>query len=81
MALEDIGILAQDTDPGVTTLVDACNGFNKLSSLAILWMVHHCWPEEASFAFNCYRHWEHVLLRQPGDTPVVLLSQEGVTPF
>ena len=32
-----------------------------------------------SFAFNCYRHWAQLLLCQPSDAPVILLSQEGVT--
>ena len=41
LALEDTGILTQDADPGGTTLVDACDGFNKLIHLLILWKVRH----------------------------------------
>ena len=29
--------------------------------------------------FNCYRHWAQLLLRQPGEPPVTILSREGVT--
>ena len=28
--------------------------------------------------FNYYRHWAQLLLRQPGETPVTILSQDGV---
>ena len=44
-------------DPSGTTLVDACNGFNELSRLAIMWTVRHRWPAGAR-----YRHWEQLLL-------------------
>ena len=33
----------------------------------------------ARFAFNFYRNWAQLLLRQPGDLPVIILIQEGVT--
>ena len=29
--------------------------------------------------FNCYRNWAQLLLCQPGDPPVTILSREGVT--
>ena len=29
--------------------------------------------------FNCYRHWLHILLRQPGDAPVIILIREVFT--
>ena len=45
LALESTGILPQDADPGGTTLVDACNGFNDMSRLAMLWTVRHHWLE------------------------------------
>ena len=56
MALEDTGLLNQDADPSGTTLIDARNGFNELSHLAMLWTVRRCWMVGARFAFNCYRH-------------------------
>ena len=31
------------------------------------------------FALNCYKHWEQLLLRQPGDPASKILSGEGVT--
>ena len=45
----------------------------------MLWTVRHCWPAGARSAFNCYRHWEQLLLRQPGEPPITILSREGVT--
>ena len=60
-------------------LVDSHNGFNELSRLAMLWTVRHRWPAGARFAFNCYKHWAQLLLRQPGEPPVTILSREGVT--
>ena len=41
LVLESTGLLTQDADPGGTTLVDARNGFKKLSRLAMLWTVRH----------------------------------------
>ena len=45
----------------------------------MLWTVRHCWPAGERFAFNCYRHWAQLLLRQPGKAPVTILNREGVT--
>ena len=45
----------------------------------MLWTVRHRWPSGARFAFNCYKHWAQLLLRQPGEPPVKILSREGVT--
>ena len=45
----------------------------------MLWTVCHRWPEGESFSFNCYRHWVQLLLRQPHNAPVIILSREGVT--
>ena len=35
-ALGDLELLNQDVDPSGTMLVDACNGFNEMSRLAML---------------------------------------------
>ena len=78
-ALGALVFLTQDAEPSGTTLVDARNGFNKLGRLVILWTVQHLCPTGARFAFNCYRHWAKLLLSQPGDLPVTILSREGVT--
>ena len=79
MALEDTGLLTQDEEPDGTTLIDACNGFNELCRLAMLWKVHYRWSAEVRFTFNCYMHWAQILFRQPNDTPVIILTQKGVT--
>ena len=78
-ALEALELLTQDAEPSGTMLVHACNGFNELSRLEMLWTVRHHWPAGARFAFNCYKHWAQLLLRQPGDPPVTILSRWGVT--
>ena len=78
-ALGALEFLTQDADPSGTTRVDACNGFNELSRLAIMWTVRHRWPAEVKFTFNCYRHWAQLLLCQLGEQPVTILSKEGVT--
>ena len=78
-ALEALELLTQEAEPSGTTLVDARNGFNELSRLAMLWNVRHCWPAGARFAFNCYKNWAQLLLHQPGKLPVTILSREGVT--
>ena len=36
-ALEALEFFTQDAEPSDTTLVDACNGINELSDLAMLW--------------------------------------------
>ena len=54
-ALGALDFLTQDAEPSGTTLVDACNWFNKLSRLEILWTVWYRWPAGARFAFNFYR--------------------------
>ena len=51
-ALGSLEFLTQDAEPSGITIVDACNGFNKLRRLAMLWTVRHCWPAGAIFAFN-----------------------------
>ena len=51
-ALGALELLTQEAEPSRTTLIDARNGFNKLSRLAILWNVWHRWLVGARFAFN-----------------------------
>ena len=46
-ALRALEFLTQDTEPSRTALVDACNGFNELIRLAMLWNMRHCWPAGA----------------------------------
>ena len=70
--------LTQDAEPIGTTLLDSRIGFNELSRLAMLWTVQHRWPVGARLAFNCYRNWAQILLRQPWELPVTILIQEGL---
>ena len=72
-ALGALEFLTQEAEPSVTMLVDACNGFNDLSRLAILWTVRYRWPAGARFGLNFYMHWAQLLLRQLGDPPVTIL--------
>ena len=78
-SLGALEFLTQEAEPSGTKLVDARNGFNDLSRLPMLWTVQHRWPAGTRFVFNCYRHWAQLLLRQPGEPPVTILSREGVT--
>ena len=41
--------------------------------------MRHYWLAGAWFAFNCYKHWAHLLLLQPGELSVTILSKEGFT--
>ena len=77
-ALKALEFLTQEAEPSGTTLVDAHNGFNELSRLAMIRTVRHRWLAGARFAFNCYKHWAQLLLLQPGEPPVTILSIEGV---
>ena len=51
-ALKSIEFLTQYEEPSRKTIVDACNGFNKLIRLAIMCTVRHHWPAGERFAFN-----------------------------
>ena len=39
MSLEATGLLTQGAETGGMMLIDACNGFNELCRLAMLWTV------------------------------------------
>ena len=52
-SLEALELLTQEAEPSGTTLVDACNGFNELSRLAMLWTVRHRWLAGERSSFNC----------------------------
>ena len=45
----------------------------------MLWTVLHRCLDGARFAFNFYKNWAQLLLRQPGEPPVTILSREGFT--
>ena len=74
-ALGALGFLTQEAEPSGTMLVDACTSFIELIRLAMLWNVQHRCPVGARFYFNCYRHRAQLLLRQPGESPVKIMSR------
>ena len=45
----------------------------------MLWVVHHKWPSGARYAFNCYRHWDTLVIKAGNRTGHFLYSKEGVT--
>ena len=71
--------MTQEAESSGTTLVDACNGFNEMSRLVMMCTVRHCWLDWSRFTFNCYKYWDQLILRQPGEPQFTILSQEGVT--
>ena len=79
-ALKALESLTQEVELSGTTLIDARNGLNELSQLAMLWTVQHCWPAGVRFAFNCYKHLAQLLLFQPGESPITILSRERESP-
>ena len=48
-SLGALELLTQDAEPSATALIDARNGFNKLSLLPMLWTVRHLWPAGTRF--------------------------------
>ena len=45
----------------------------------MIWAVQHEWLSGAQFTFNCYRHWDTLVVRDRGDKSVHFLhSKEGV---
>ena len=79
LALESTRLLTQEEEPGGTTLVYFCNGFNEQSQISMLWMVRHLCPAVERFVFNFHRHWVHLLLCKPGDAPVIILIRDRFT--
>ena len=69
-ALGAIDFLTPEAELIVTTLVDACNGSNELSRLAMLWTVQHRWPEGERFTLSCYRHWAQLHSASRGSRPL-----------
>ena len=58
----------------------ARNAFNEDNRTAMLWAVRYKWPSGAQFTFNCYRHWDTLVVRDVGDgLGHFLHSKEGVT--
>ncbi len=80
MAEDDPRPAAEEPHPDgpiVTNLIDADNGFNKQSRLAMLWTVRHQWAVMARFTMNCYCHFVRLVVRLLGGEPIILMSKEG----
>ena len=61
-------------------LIDARNAFNEDNRTAIIWAVRHKWPRGAQFTFNCYRHWDTLVLHGiEYGSGHFLHSKEGMT--
>ena len=78
-AMGALEFLTQEAELIGTMLVDARNGFNKMSRLSMLWTVRHRLPVGERFAFNCYRHWVKLLLRHSREMSVTILIRYGLT--
>jgi hypothetical protein len=62
------------------SLFDARNGFNELHRYHMLWQVRHRWAKGSRFAFNCYRHFNQVIVRRGnGRKAFIILSEEGLS--
>ena len=61
-ALGATGLLTQDIDMSITTLVESLNGFNELIQLKNLLIVCHIWVAGAIFLFNYYKHYVQITL-------------------
>ena len=60
-------------------LIDAWNDFNEENWTAMLWAVRNKWPSGVQFTFNCYRHWDTLVVRDSEDGSGHLLhSKEGM---
>jgi hypothetical protein len=60
---EELHSLPEMTAEGVA-LFDASNGFNELNRYCMLWNVGHRWPKGRRLAFNCYRHYNILIVRK-----------------
>ena len=76
MELEATGLLMQEAYMDGTIIVDVCNGFNNMIRLVLMRMVRHRSLDTAHFVFNCYKHWEQLLLLWPGILLFTLISLE-----
>ena len=60
------------------TLIDAINGLNELSRLAIMWTVRRRWPPGARFTLKFYQNEAQLVVRRPAVICHILKSREGV---
>ena len=48
-------------------LIDVWTAFNKENWTSMLWAVRNKWPSGAQFTFNCYYHWENLVVHDTWD--------------
>ena len=60
-------------------LIGAQNEFNEENRTAMLLDVSHEWSSSAHFTFNCYCHWETVMVRNLEGSGHFLYRKEDVT--
>ncbi len=65
-------------DPIDVTLLDASNGFNEISRLRCLHTIRHLWPSASRFAFNCYRHYIQICIRDHNSPATIIPGYEGI---
>ena len=70
---------SQEEDWGFL-LIDARNALNEDNHIEMLWNVRHKWTSGAQFTFNCYLHWDTLVVRDTEDgSGKFWHSKEGVT--
>jgi len=75
---DSTSIRFQQNELYTATLLDASNGFNELSRFHMLWTIRHLWPRASRFAFNCYRFYSILIVRNLNQPITILHSKEGV---
>ena len=53
---------SQEEDWGFL-LIYARKIFNEVNRTTMLWFVRHKWPSVTHFTFNCYLHWDTLVVR------------------
>ena len=60
-------------------IIDVNNAFYEENRSAMLWATRHEWPSGVRCSFNCYRHWDTMVITAGYGTGHFLHSKEGVT--
>ena len=56
-------------------VMQACNAFNSINQIGLIWNIHVLWSRASRFIFNTYRGWSPLIF--PG-SDAVIFSFEGV---
>jgi hypothetical protein len=60
-------------------LINTSNALNEQNQTGMLWTVWHEWPSGAWLTYNCYKHWETLVIRYNNGSGIFLFSKEGIT--